>query len=181
MIWYDGDIVSDQSLSSSTLAALKEFMAEEQQRKEQFAALRAQAEVQFDNASSTSNVGIDAFKEDWNLSQFWYSDETAKVLADELLDGADETTRIVIISAPSVFAEIKKRPAGSIPTKHIYLLEYDDRFSVLAGKNFVHYDFNTPLAVPKELANTFDRALVDPPFLSDECQTKCMSIGNPIR
>jgi hypothetical protein len=36
-----------------------------------------------------------------------YADETASVLAEELLAGADEGTVIAVISAPSVFVQIR--------------------------------------------------------------------------
>lgn len=36
-----------------------------------------------------------------------YADETATVLAEELLSGADEETVIAVISAPSVFMQIR--------------------------------------------------------------------------
>ena len=142
-------------------------MNEEHERTDQFQKVAAQAEQRFE-----SKIGIDAFKEDWNLSQFWYDDATANLLADELLEGADANTQIVIVSAPSVYGAISKRNQNDLPTKHIYLLEFDDRFSILAGDKFVHYDFVRPLDLPKSLAGTFDRILVDPPFLSEDCQTK---------
>lgn len=50
---------------------------------------------------------MDAFTEDWNVSQFWYSDETATVLARQLLDGATDETRIAVVSAPSAFIQLK--------------------------------------------------------------------------
>lgn len=58
---------------------------------------------------------MEAFAEDWNESQFWYSDETALTLAEELLinafsdAGADNEGRCVIavVSAPSVFVQLK--------------------------------------------------------------------------
>ena len=50
---------------------------------------------------------MDAFTEDWNASQFWYSDETATVLARQLLDGATDETRIAVVSAPSAFIQLK--------------------------------------------------------------------------
>jgi hypothetical protein len=36
-----------------------------------------------------------------------YADETATVLAEELLSGADEGTVIAVISAPSVFVQVR--------------------------------------------------------------------------
>lgn len=50
---------------------------------------------------------MDAFAEDWNESQFWYSDETATQLAEELLDGAGKEDVIAVVSAPSVFVQVK--------------------------------------------------------------------------
>lgn len=159
----------DLKLSSSTMLALQEFLKEEKERKEEFEKLSAQAEDEFDRVRE---LGMNAFQEDWNLSQFWYSKETSDLLADELLEGATATTRIVVISAPSVYAAIIQRPLDSLPTKEISLLEFDDRFRIMAKDKFVHYDFNKPEDLSPVLENSFDRALVDPPFLSEECQTK---------
>lgn len=159
----------DLKLSSSTLLALQDFLREETQRKEDFERLSVQAEDDYDRIRS---LGMNAFQEDWNLSQFWYSEETSKVLADEILDGANSDTRIAIISAPSVYASIIKRPTEELPTQNIYLLEYDDRFHIMAKDKFVHYDFNRPEDLSRNLHDSFDRVLVDPPFLSEECQTK---------
>jgi hypothetical protein len=115
-----------------------------------------------------------AFTEDWNASQFWYTDTTAITLAKSLLE--DNAKRIAVVSAPSVFAALKKALhdlATSSPEKErpaITLLEYDSRFAV--WPEFVHYDYTVPNRLPSELRGTFDAIIVDPPFLSDECQTK---------
>jgi methylase of polypeptide subunit release factors len=50
------------------------------------------------------------------------------------------------------------------------LLEFDERFAVF--KEFVPYDFEKALKLPPELKGSFDRIIVDPPFLSEDCQTK---------
>jgi hypothetical protein len=63
---------------------------------------KSQAEDEFDG-----KLSMDAFTEDWNASQFWYSDETATVLARRLLDGATDDTRIAVVSAPSAFIQLK--------------------------------------------------------------------------
>jgi len=60
-------------------------------------------------------------------------------------------------------------PASSRPT--IRLLEYDERFGVFK-EDFALYDFAQPLRLPEELKGRFDRIIVDPPFLSEDCQTK---------
>ncbi|EEQ36924.1 hypothetical protein CLUG_01047 [Clavispora lusitaniae ATCC 42720] len=157
------------TLSSHALAALQQFKDEEETRKKQFEKLYQESEDRFED----QQVSIDDFKEDWQLSQFWYSDETAEILAKALLEGADEDTIICIASAPSVYAAIRKLPKELVPTKHIYLLEYDKRFSVLAGKDhFFFYDYNEPDNIPSVIRNKCHRLLIDPPFLERECQTK---------
>ncbi|KAK6879957.1 Protein-lysine N-methyltransferase EFM5 [Candida tropicalis] len=89
------------------------------------------------------------------------------------LKGADDETVVVIASAPSVYAAIKQFPPEEIPTEHIYLLEFDPRFKVLAGsEHFSVYDYNKPNDIPEKLRNKCHRILIDPPFLEEECQTK---------
>lgn len=159
------------TLSASTLAALAEFKTEEKQRQEHFEKLSQAAQDKYDKVQK-EKLTMEAFKEDWQLSQFWYSDETAAILGHALLDGADEDTVIVIASAPSVYAAIQKFPENEIPTKHIYLFEFDKRFEVLAGKEYFYfYDYNHPNDIPDLLKHKVDRILIDPPFLEPECQT----------
>lgn len=158
------------TLSSHALEALQQFRQEEDSRNRHFAKLFQELEDRFDTMKKMS---IDDFKEDWQLSQFWYADKTAEILARALLEGADKDTVICIASAPSVYAAITKLPKEDVPTTHIYLLEYDKRFEVMAGKlHFFFYDYNTPDAVPEELRKKCDRLLIDPPFLEPECQEK---------
>lgn len=158
------------TLSADTLAALQQFRTEEESRKEHFAKLYQELEDRYDELQKSS---IDDYKEDWQLSQFWYTDETADILARALLEGADEDTVVCIASAPSVYAAVTRLPADQIPTKHIYLLEFDKRFGVMAGKKYFHfYDYNKPDEVPEVIRNKCHRLLIDPPFLEKECQTK---------
>jgi methylase of polypeptide subunit release factors len=56
------------------------------------------------------------------------------------------------------------------------LLEYDERFAVF--KEFVQYDFQQPVKLPTEMKGTFDRIICDPPFLSQDCQTKGNELVN---
>lgn len=51
-------------LSAAALAALGQFYAEENEVKEQFERMQQSAEEKF-------SQGMKAFKEDWQLSQFW--------------------------------------------------------------------------------------------------------------
>lgn len=57
---------------------------------------------------------MDAFTEDWNASQFWYSDETATLLARQLLQDATDDTRIAVVSAPSAFIQLKNLLASQL-------------------------------------------------------------------
>lgn len=59
----------------------------------------------------------------------------------------------------------------------ITLLEFDKRFEVFKNE-FVFYDFENPIRLPAELKGTFDCVIVDPPFLSEDCQTKGMFAPN---
>jgi hypothetical protein len=115
---------------------------------------------------------MEAFTEDWNASQFWYNDDTATKLAKELLAGATDETHVAVVSAPSVFLQLKNLIAsGEVKAKpSLTLLEYDERFAVF--KEFVKYDFEAPVRLPSELKGRFDAIICDPPFLSDDCQTK---------
>ncbi|KAJ4365768.1 Protein-lysine N-methyltransferase efm5 [Neocucurbitaria cava] len=154
-------------LSAGALDALKEFYGERDARQKQFEELKGQAEDEFEG-----NLSMEAFTEDWNASQFWYSDETATVLARQLLDGATDDTRIAVVSAPSAFIQLKNLLAsGEYQCRpHIKLLEYDERFAVF--KEFVRYDFEKAIQLPAELKGSFDVIICDPPFLSQDCQTK---------
>lgn len=59
--------------------------------------------------------------------------------------------------------EVKCRP-------QIKLLEFDERFAVF--KEFVRYDFEKAIQLPAEMKASFDVIICDPPFLSQDCQTK---------
>ncbi|KAA6408795.1 MAG: N-6 adenine-specific DNA methyltransferase 2 [Lasallia pustulata] len=155
-------------LSGSALAALQEFYTERDDRQKRFEELKSAAE----DRHSMAELSMDVFTEDWNASQFWYSDETATILAKQLLEGATPETRIAVISAPSVFIQVKNLLASDISSDapQIFLFEIDERFEVFS--EFIHYDFRSPLKLPLELKGTFDRIICDPPFLSSDCQTK---------
>ena len=116
---------------------------------------------------------MDLFGEDWNASQFWYTDATATLLARQLLENASDDSAIAIVSAPSVYVALRNILESEKPSARprLCLLEYDKRFAVL-GSEFVFYDYNNPLRMPDDLKGKFDRIICDPPFLSDDCQIK---------
>lgn len=156
-------------LPADTLALLQEFNAEKDARTKHFEDLKTSAEEDFQ-----AKLSMDAFTEDWNASQFWYNESTARALAQQLLDGADSNTSIAIVSAPSVYVALRNLLAEqeqSVPKPPIKLLEFDKRFEIV-GADFVPYDFWQPLKLPPMLRGAFDRIICDPPFLSDDCQAK---------
>jgi hypothetical protein len=78
-----------------------------------------------------------------------------------------------------------EKPADEKPK--LYLLEFDRRFEVFP--EFVFYDFNSPLNLPRkcglwgvidgrvlmrtaDMKGSVDHIICDPPFLSEDCQTK---------
>ncbi|KAG9245860.1 putative N6-adenine methyltransferase-domain-containing protein [Calycina marina] len=168
------DSNSELELSTTTLSALKEFYADRDARQHKFEELKAVAEADAD-ASVAKELSMDAFAEDWGESQFWYSDDTATMLAERLLEGnMDKGRTIAVMSAPSVFVQLKNLLNKSGKTEgekpKLWLLEYDKRFEVFP--EFVFYDFNEPCELPEKMKGSVDAMVVDPPFLSEDCQTK---------
>ncbi|KAL3882132.1 hypothetical protein ACJMK2_028503 [Sinanodonta woodiana] len=155
----DSDDDSPQ-LSAHTLAALREFYQDQEQR--------TRHEESVTNALGSEDVFKTDLQENWQLSQFWYDDDSAVRLAEAALDAAGRNGRIVCISAPTTYKKIKQLDKNNCDVK---CLEYDERFKIF-GEDFVFYDYRDPLNLPKIWKNTFDVVLVDPPFLSDECLCK---------
>lgn len=142
------------------------------------AALAAHAQTK---AAEAAAVDAGEISEDFGKSQFWYSEDSARLLAEEALsvggkldDQDRETPRsIALISCPSVFKALKsllltRSPYSSL---RVLLFEYDERFHVY-GEEFVMYDYNAPEAFPAQLKHSFDFIMADPPYLSEECMKK---------
>ncbi|KAI8627504.1 putative N6-adenine methyltransferase-domain-containing protein [Xylariaceae sp. FL1651] len=166
----------DRTLSASSLAALQEFYSERDAHTEKFEKLKAQVEADHQDRAAggpAPELSIHAFTEDWNESQFWYSDETANLLANQLLEGARDDSVIAVVSTPSVFVALRNIIASTEytgPKPKTYLLEHDRRFAVFP--EFLFYDFAQPFKLPAYLKGTVDRMICDGPFLSEDCQTK---------
>lgn len=140
-------------LSVEALTALREFYAEQMIAQEQ----------------RQDSVTQSMPKEDWQLSQFWYDDQTAQSLAEEALAVVKDNGRIACLSCPSVFNKLR---ALNQLNAQIFCLEYDKRFATF-GSDYVFYDYNDPLNLPAEFErNSFDVVIADPPFLSEECLRK---------
>lgn len=102
-------------LSSTSLAALQEFYAEKKEREEKISRLIETAndpEKQCDIKDSIT------FEEDWQLSQFWYDDDTI----DKFVQGAIAATKpdgiIALVSCPTLYYPLKKK-AGERTGKSI--------------------------------------------------------------
>ncbi|KAF9362138.1 EEF1A lysine methyltransferase 1 [Mortierella sp. AD094] len=179
------DSDSDLELSPETLRALQQVMKEQQEQQERFEQLRQQAEERFDAAQENSTDGVeksgrdlrgitmDFFREDWQLSQFWYSEETSEKLAQEILNNTDANSIVCCISSPTAYVKLMSMNPPN--TNNLFLFEYDTRFDVY-GRQFIHYDYSKPeeFRLSEELKGTVDMIVVDPPFLSEECLTKTL-------
>ncbi|KAJ8668834.1 hypothetical protein QAD02_000098 [Eretmocerus hayati] len=145
-------------LHPDTLAALNEFYKE-----------REESEKQFERALENNDCTQESLdiQENWQLSQFWYDENTIKAITDAALKCTDDNSNIALISCPSLYKALKKKSDG----RQVKLFEFDQRFSVF-GTDFIFYDYNTPQNIPADLHGIFDLVICDPPFLSEECLSK---------
>ncbi|XP_054797862.1 uncharacterized protein LOC129302945 isoform X2 [Prosopis cineraria] len=144
-------------LSSHALAALKEFLADQNHS------------VADSNVATEGDSEVTLVSEDWRLSQFWYSAETATTLAEEVITlchGSDDS-RVACIACPTLYAYLKKMH----PNISLQLLEYDKRFERY-GSDYTYYDYNKPEELPSGLKSVFKVVVADPPYLSKECLEK---------
>lgn len=154
----DSDDDDVPTLSAHTLAALQEFYRE--------------SGGDGNTTEPTDQFAVGAVEEDWRMSQFWYSDDTATRLAEEAIREAGEGGRIACVSAPSVYQKLKQGAVEGSDRVSAVVLEYDRRFATY-GDDFVFYDYNEPLSLPAGVApQSFDVVLADPPYLSEECLSK---------
>lgn len=132
-------------------------------------ALKALQEFYMENENKSSEI-----KEDWQLSQFWYSNETSELLAQELIKNSKEG-KIACVSSPTAFKSLFNiMKEQNMNKSSIFLFEFDSRFEKEYRNNFIFYDYKNPLNISKKFQNYFDIILVDPPFLSEECVSKTM-------
>lgn len=89
-------------LSASTFAALQQFYDEQEQRETKERQLH-QSLLKGDHTS---------FNEDWQLSQFWYDQNTIEQLVQIAIDRVGLDAHIALVSCPTLYQEMKKR-AGS--------------------------------------------------------------------
>jgi hypothetical protein len=129
-------------LSPETLAALKQHL------------------VKVDVARAESSAGSDPLDtENFGLSQFWWSDESAELLGRESLltpiPSMSGQRKIALLSAPSVWFGIQRlHELGT--NAAVRVLEFDSRFELHMGEDFVFFDFNDVSAIPEHLLGSFD-------------------------
>ncbi|KAJ8940354.1 hypothetical protein NQ314_010736 [Rhamnusium bicolor] len=140
-------------LSADTFAALQEFYKEQEERENRLKLISSEA--------TDENIPID---EDWQLSQFWYDDKTIDILVDVALKAVGPSGKIALVSCPTLYKKMRQKANDC----EITLFEYDERFSIY-GKDFMLYDYKSPLLVPRDKSSYYDIVLADPPFLSEEC------------
>ncbi|KAL5282356.1 N6AMT2 family protein [Megaselia abdita] len=115
------------------------------------------------------------FAENWQLSQFWYSDETIKHISALIGKAARKKDNVALLSCPSLYISCKAVHHNTI------IFEFDDRFKIWE-KDFVKYDFNNAYDENylDEFRHNFDIVIADPPFLSKECFEKFAFITKKI-
>ena len=140
-------------LSPETLAALMEFYDEK-------------------NKTKIEEDGFEKIDEDWELSQFWYTKETADNII--LLIGKyakkHKKENIALLCAPSLYRAFF-RNKEELDGLNVSLFEYDKRFSIF-GESFNFYDLNKPLEIDSKHHKKYDIIVADPPFLNKETVQK---------
>lgn len=153
----------DLTLSAHSLAALREFLAEQEELKKRL---------------DEKTADIEAYPEDWQLSQFYYDTPTKNIFARECLSMMRNGLNIAIVSAPSVFLQLQndfKDELKKFDQVKLSLFEYDRRFEnidLTGPSEFIFYDYKYPTRIPGSCAGVYDFFLIDPPFLAEECFRK---------
>ena len=137
--------------------------------------LAALMEVYNEKNNSNNQIEEDGFQkidEDWELSQFWYTKETADKII--LLIGnyaqRHKKENIALFCAPSLYRAYL-RNKDKLQNLKFTLFEYDKRFSIF-GDDFNFYDLNSPLDIDEKYHKLYDIVVADPPFLNDETTKK---------
>ena len=135
-------------LSPETLAALMEFYEEKN------------INIKEDN--------YDKIDEDWELSQFWYTKETADNIIKLIANYAEKNKKvnIALLCTPSLYRAYL-RNKNQMDNLNVALFEFDERFSIFKDA-FNFYDLNKPLDIDKIHNKKYDIIVADPPFLNEE-------------
>ncbi|KAJ7223265.1 putative N6-adenine methyltransferase-domain-containing protein [Mycena pura] len=163
---------SPPTLDPSTLALLNDFITSKTEQENRFHEIAARVTgLALDDADDAGDeepiMSVDeyrdAFAEDWQLSQFWYTTAFAMRFARTLHALCTPDTAIAFVCCPTAFVAFQH----TRPFERARLLDVDERFAVLAPRHYVHYDMEEPDALPDYMTDGVDIAVVDPPFLSE--------------
>ncbi|XP_055849702.1 protein-lysine N-methyltransferase CG9154 [Episyrphus balteatus] len=152
---------TDVTLTAETLHVLNEFLHE-----------KAEREREEQNRVLGISGNTSMFEEDWQLSQFWYSEETKHSVGKVVQKLSSPGSQIALLSCPSLYSTIKDIHAD------VKIFEFDRRFSTF-GDDFIFYDFNDAFQEPNHIdehASLYDLIIADPPFLSEDCIIKTAHI-----
>ncbi|KAJ2922382.1 hypothetical protein H1R20_g14715, partial [Candolleomyces eurysporus] len=174
---------SPPKLDPSVLALLNQFITEREDEERRFKALEAEHVAAtiagVIGAGPDEEKGTDipivslaeykkAFGEDWQLSQFWYSDSFATRTAEAIHAQCSEDTKIAFLCCPTAFVAFQNVKQ----LKEAYVFEVDQRFAVLSPTQYIFYDLDEPNAFPERFEHYFDFVVVDPPFLNEVTNRK---------
>ncbi|KAK4700440.1 EEF1A lysine methyltransferase 1, partial [Phenoliferia sp. Uapishka_3] len=109
------------------------------------------------------------FKEDWQISQFWYSTPFATSLSAYISSCLPSpTSPVAFLCCPTGFVAFQHQHAQNRERRRqTKLWEFDERFGLLRKENFVKYDLNNPEEFPEEWKGSVELAVVDPPFMNE--------------
>jgi len=179
-------------LSANTVAALQEFLQERlvQRQEEEEESAAAMTALQIDDHKQQQQQQLRHVSEDWQLSQFWYTESTAAALAKEALRAAGDGGRVACVSCPTLYKAIvdavkeEKEASAATVTEtaataataaspsacRAMVLEFDRRFAKW-GRDFVFYDYKDASIpeLPVDWRQSFDVVVCDPPFLTEDC------------
>ncbi|KAJ1529995.1 EEF1A lysine methyltransferase 1 [Nowakowskiella sp. JEL0078] len=102
----NSDSDDELTLSADTMAALQDFLQTKKEADEKLEKLKSQAENEAEQRLFIESM--DVFKEDWQLSQFWYDDDTANTLANEAIANTPEGGWIACLSSPTAFVQLEE-------------------------------------------------------------------------
>ncbi|KAF5328489.1 hypothetical protein D9611_014542 [Ephemerocybe angulata] len=176
---------SPLALDPSVLELLNSHLTEKAEEEARFKALEAEhvaarlagLDVEDDDAGREDKpmISLDDYKktfgEDWQLSQFWYSNEFADHLSTKLHGMCTRETKIAFMCSPTAFVSFQHMK--QLPGAHVF--EVDSRFAALSPRQFVPYDLDSPDDFPKKFQGFFDIVVVDPPFLNEVTNVKVSS------
>jgi len=110
--------------------------------------------------------------EDGDFNQYWYSQKTIDKIVEDLVEVASSGPKtMAFLSTPSLYFSLPEEVRASC-----FVFDFDKKWE--SDRGFVHYDFNSPEAVPASLLGQCDMVVVDPPFITHEVWRKYGETAN---